>query len=101
MPYILSDHRKRCSPGSKRISKPGGRPIKCLGTKTKRKSPAVTRRGCTHGRNPKSKKCYSKKEFQSRMRSANKRFSANKSAVKFLKQLRSYKRSGPLIHELD
>ncbi len=71
MPYILTDNRKRCSPGSKRISKPGAHPIKCLGNIKKRKS--STRRGCTHGRSPKTKKCYSKKEFQSLMRSADKR----------------------------
>lgn len=92
MPYFLPNHRKRCSPGSKRTSKKGKSPIACKGKVVKRKSPTGgKKRGCTHGRNPKTSKCYSKKAFAARMRSANKRFSANNSAVKFLKKLRSYK----------
>ena len=32
MPNFLADHRKRCSPGQRRISKKDKRPIACMGT---------------------------------------------------------------------
>lgn len=37
MPYVLDDARKRCSPGSRRISARGSKPIQCAGTIKTRK----------------------------------------------------------------
>jgi hypothetical protein len=56
------------------------------------------KRGCTYGRNPKSKsspkRCYSKTEFQSKMRSLRKK-SAAKTILTALKKRRSRARSRP------
>lgn len=38
MPKLLPSFRKRCSPGQKRISKKGTKPIACLWKKKKKKS---------------------------------------------------------------
>lgn len=57
------------------------------------------KRGCTYGRNPKSKsspkRCYSKKEFQSKMRSLRKKSAAKTilAAVKKRKKSRSRSKS--------
>jgi hypothetical protein len=98
MPYYLASHRARCSPGSKRTSKKDKKPIVCRGSPKKRKS---SKRGCKHGRNPKTSKCYSKREFASRMKAANKRFSRNKSAAAFVKRLKTYRPARTSVHELD
>lgn len=47
------------------------------------------KRGCTYGRNPKSKRCYSKKAFQSRMKSLRKK----SAATTIMKALRKRSRS--------
>ena len=52
---------------------------KCISKKAHmaRQSPKK-KRGCSYGRNTKSKKCYSKKEFQAKMKSLRKKSAAKK-----------------------
>lgn len=97
MPYYpLSSKRTRCSPGSKRATSKGTRPVMCKGAIKKRKSSS---RGCKYSRDSKTQKCLTKKQFSARMKKANKRFSRNKVAASFVKRIKSYKRP-TRIHEL-
>lgn len=101
MPYQLSAKRKKCSPGTKRTSKKGSRPIVCMGTIKKRKgSTSRKKKGCSYGRNPKSKKCYSKKAFHSKMRKLRKKSKSKASSVsRVAKKIKAMAR-GPLVYEL-
>lgn len=63
MTDTLPAWRKRCSPGSRKITKRGSRPIRCasktVGGETRKKS-----RGCTHSRNYKTRRCRSKMQHE-------------------------------------
>lgn len=97
MPYILADGRKRCSPGGKRLSPKGVKPIHCDGA-IKASPKKGTRKGCSYGRNAKTQRCYSKKAKEAHDRrlakAANK--SPKKKRSKAVKSVSSVNKMSPL-----
>lgn len=98
MPYFLTDSQKRCSPGTRRTSKKGERPIVCSGVKTKRSRKS---KGCTYGRNRKTKQCYSKKDAAAYHRKLSKNLQEKQAMSRFTNKLRAYKRQDAFANVQD
>ncbi len=99
MPTYLPSGRTRCSPGQKKVK--GTDPTVCVGTIKKKSPTSPSKRRCKYGINSKSKtkRCLSKKELASRMRSASKKHAASK-IIKALKARKDRPWTGPQIDEI-
>ena len=73
MPFHLSADKKNCPKGSRKISKKGKKPVKCMGHVEYDKMFGKKKRGCTYARDPLSKRCMSKKQWMASQKRGSKK----------------------------